>query len=346
MNFKKVVPALLAGAMLVTPVAAFAAPNEAETEGRIRFIADPSGGGIYDIHHPDNSGDTSTDGPLWITPLPPAGEGLHPNGQGGPDGPGTAGGYGVIPDGTEAPLRINFAPNFYFGTQLISDVNQYYHPYFLRAGVSQRRATQADVDNPEIAEATAVDVWIPHRTPTVTGERVNENIPHFIQITDARGTMGGWSLTVANTPFSAARGEDFQGSAFNVLFPDETNNRHVLLGATITFATAYVAHNTYANNPLNNVGVHTTDLVLDGTGAQRNVMAAAAGSGAGIHQAVWGTQADANLPNNPTNAAITLAVPGTSTQLAGIDYTTTLTWRLSAVPGNDNVSSELLANPS
>jgi hypothetical protein len=319
MNVKKIVPAVVAGVMLIMPVAGMAASNEASTEGRIRFIADPEGGGIYDIHHPDNSDDLTTDEPLWIRPLPPKGDGLSP---------GEAGGYGQIEQGTAAPLRINFAPNFYFGTQRISDVNEDYHPYYLRAGVSQRRATQEDVVN---GQATAVGEWIAHRTPTVTGDRIDENIPHFIQITDARGNMGGWSLTVSNTPFTAARptSGDFQGPEFDALFP---GGYHELRGASITFDFNNAAHNTYAKNPLDNIEVHTNDIVLEGTDAQRNVMVAPIGSGSGIHQAVWGTQEEAT--KGSTNETITLSVPGTSTQLAGIDYTTTLTWSLSDAPSN------------
>lgn len=312
MNIKKLTTAFLAAVLLGTPMVALADTSTANSEGRIRFIADPEGGGIFEIHHPDNSDDTTTDQPLWITPLPPTEAG------------GEAGGMG-----SAGSLRINFAPHLYFGVQAISDVDQVYQAYFLRAGESQRLLQPGDA-----GYVAGDDTWVAHRTPTVTGNRIGEDIPHFIQVTDARGTMGGWSLTVANTVFSAARSADFMGSQFDLFFPDETGNRHVLAGATLTFSQA--VHNTYANNAATDVGVHATNIVLDGTGAARNVMAAEPGSGAGIHQTVWGTQADANA--NDKNASIELFVPGTTTQLGEVDYTTTLTWSLTDVPGN-NVSA-------
>ncbi|WP_413524393.1 WxL domain-containing protein [Carnobacterium divergens] len=132
--------------------------------------------------------------------------------------------------------------------------------------------------------------------------------PNFVQVTDNRGGEQGWTLQVKQ----------------NGQFKSKTSNRE-LTGAQISFANGQVATATDSKVP--SIIATEFTLVADGTGAAQNVMTAKAGEGAGTH--IYRSGDDAAKATS-----VKLAVPGKLTKLAET-YTTTLTYTLTDVPGND-----------
>jgi hypothetical protein len=128
--------------------------------------------------------------------------------------------------------------------------------------------------------------------------------PNYVQVTDNRGTEAGWTLKVNQKgQFTSTSGKE-------------------LTGSVITFKNGSVVTASDSGEP---TGPAT--FALDPSGVQSDVMAAAAGNGAGTYLFTWG---DAD------NAAesIELNVPGSTTKYAE-KYSTQLNWTLTDVPGNE-----------
>lgn len=155
------------------------------------------------------------------------------------------------------------------------------------------------------------------------GTQGDENkVPYvsFAQVQDLRGTNEGWDLQVSLSEFTA------------------NSQNSVLTGAEIELADSRIQ---YAGNNAQNAPVaHQNGMKLvPGAGAV-SVMTAEQGQGAGASSVVWGNQADLNAQEADDeidvveNSAIKLFVPG-STAKDATTYESTLTWELTATPGDD-----------
>lgn len=157
----------------------------------------------------------------------------------------------------------------------------------------------------------------------LTGTEGDENkVPYvsFAQVQDLRGTNEGWNLKVSLDDFTS-----------------NTQN-NVLTGAEIALLSPRIQYE--GVNTENAPIAHSDGLrLIPGVGSV-SVMRAPEGHGAGASSVVWGNQADLNAQfiddevEIVTNNAIKLSVPG-STAKDATTYTSTLTWELSATPGDD-----------
>lgn len=140
--------------------------------------------------------------------------------------------------------------------------------------------------------------------------------PNYVQISDKRGTNAGWNLQVKQN-----------GQFSNV----ETQNKE-LTGAQLTLSNGAAASNSTATSPTTNEKIE-----LPTNGDLQNVMSAAKGAGAGTWVDKFGVIEDVTNTEGDTvkkNKAIELDIPG-STPIDATSYTTTLTWVLSELPGNE-----------
>jgi len=181
----------------------------------------------------------------------------------------------VVP-GTPGPLSIDFASSFDFGTQEITSEDMVYSA----AAQKYKDAT---------GNAT-------------TG-------PNYVQVTDNRGTLAGWSLTVKMGDFastdSASAGKP---------------------GATLDGAKVYLTNATIASaskTPADKVKTITT---LDPNVQSDIVMGATDGNGAGTNLVDFGN-------DSTKDSSVKLEIPGASTKLAS-SYKATITWSLSDTPAN------------
>lgn len=172
--------------------------------------------------------------------------------------------------GTAGPLSIDFASSFDFGQQEITSVDKVYDA-----------AAQSLSDG---------------------STRTN-----YVQVTDNRGTLAGWSLNVEATDFT--NGGTGAGST--------------LTGAQITLGDAQIA--SASSTPAD---VYSASTVLTPNVASATILGATAGNGAGTSLLDFGGTDGANKAT-----AVTLSVPGSTTKLAGA-YTSNLTWTLSDVPAS------------
>lgn len=147
----------------------------------------------------------------------------------------------------------------------------------------------------------------------------------FAQVQDLRGTNAGWDLQVSLSDFES-------GTQNNVLTGAEIE----LVGSRIQYE---------GINQENAPTAHQAGLKLIPNGGTRSVMTAEKEKGAGASSVVWGNQADLNAqvadPEKDVveNNAIQLFVPG-STAKDAATYTSTLTWELTSVPGEQGPDSE------
>lgn len=185
--------------------------------------------------------------------------------------------------GTNGPLSIDYASSLDFGKNRISNEDQV---YFARAQAYQ--GNQKDT-------------------------------PNFVQISDNRGTNGGWTLTVKQ--------DDQLTSTTQTL-----NN--VLTGAQITLADP-----TVNSNAQNVVAPDAKDNIALVPGQESVVTTAKAGAGAGTWATYWGAVEEVNEVDENGDAqkvnitkAIQLAVPG-ATPKDAVKYQTKLVWTLTDVPG-------------
>ena len=197
--------------------------------------------------------------------------------------------------GTTGPLSIMKAATMNFGSQVISNQDQSYNMV----------AEMAKLTNPEEDG--------PKEVPYVS----------FAQVQDIRGTNSGWNLQVSLSNFTS-----------------NTQN-NILTGAQIELNNPRLE---YIGTAKNAPSVHPTSLVLRPNNAAVPVMTAAKGKGAGASSVVWGNQASLNRQFNNDNfdskidvvenEAIKLSVPG-STAKDATTYTSTLTWELTTIPGEE-----------
>ncbi|PEK57850.1 WxL domain-containing protein [Bacillus wiedmannii] len=131
--------------------------------------------------------------------------------------------------------------------------------------------------------------------------------PNYAQVTDNRGTETGWSLQVKQDgQFKSDSGKE-------------------LTGAEITFKNGVV--NTVSASPKPSVVKSSFNLTPEGNGVAENIMSAQAGEGAGTYVLAFGDDATAA-------ESIELSVPGKTTKYAE-KYSTSLTWTLTDVPGQE-----------
>lgn len=230
---------------------------------------------------------------------------------GNPSNPGTTTTPGHGGSGTPGPLSIDYVPDLVFGAQDIQSTDQTY------------KAVQSDVLN-------------------ANGDPVYTN--SFAQVTDNRGLAAaapdaGWNLTVTQTAQFNNGTEDlagaslaFKGGSFVPYTAGASVAGYTATDATLVPGTAseVISADTSASGTImgiwnngaasaetpitaaNNVYVDTTAGAALKTGADLATAYAAA----------------------PKDEGITLSVPGASHKTAGVDYTTELTWTLSATPHN------------
>lgn len=179
-----------------------------------------------------------------------------------------------VEPGTPGPLSLDFASSLNFGTQKISSMDK---TYFAAA---QKLKNQA-------------------------GEETEK--PNYVQLTDNRGTLAGWTLSVK------------QDGQF------KTTDGKVLTGAKITFMNAQQASVSDSTEP--STLVEEFDLTADGTGAVNNVFAAKKNEGAGTRIYRFGD-------DSSKNSSIKLDVPGKTTKLKDAPYKTKIVWTLSDIPGS------------
>lgn len=146
-------------------------------------------------------------------------------------------------------------------------------------------------------------------------------VPNYAQVTDTRGTLKGWSLSVKqNGQFTSASGKVLTGAEISF------SNGSVI---SISESTAPTAKTTFKLNP-------------DGLGEETNVMAAANGQGGGTWVYRFGDTANIAdaLDDKGTSKgysetdSVTLAVPAKADKVAE-KYSTSLTWTLASLPANE-----------
>jgi len=174
--------------------------------------------------------------------------------------------------GTNGPLSIDWASSFDFGSVPITS-----------AAIETFAAPQVVV--------------------SATG--VQSEVPNFVQVSDLRGTLAGWTLSVQQSAQFATSDDD------------------VLTGAGISLLN--LQHASTSTDALTIAG--NTTLV---PGTSVNVMSAAAGYGAGTHVLRFGDQ-------TTRAASVRLDIPA-NTPILAATYTTDLVWSLASVPGNVNTT--------
>lgn len=170
--------------------------------------------------------------------------------------------------GTPGPLSIDFASSFYFGEQKISSKDEVYY---------------ADALKYKLKDGA---------------EKVG---PNYVQITDNRGNLAGWTLTVEQ----------------NGQFIDEKG--HELNGAMVEFTNANVKTVSESDEP-----IALENVKLD-PGVATLVMSAKEGAGAGTFLTRWGDEQTAG-------SNIKLHVPGKAVKYK-TQYTTAFNWTLTDAPG-------------
>ncbi|MBC1521168.1 LPXTG cell wall anchor domain-containing protein [Listeria aquatica] len=168
--------------------------------------------------------------------------------------------------GTPGPLSIDFASNIQFGSHEITGQTETY-----------------------FAALTPV---------TVISTGQSEEVPNYVQVTDNRGTLGGYRLTVKQN------GQLKSGKA-------------VLQGAEIIFLNSTLRSMTNKKTPRN-----FQKIVLDATGeSASDVIVAKAGTGAGTWLNIFGGSRE------QARKSIQVVLPKETRKQAG-HYRTTLTWEM------------------
>lgn len=179
-------------------------------------------------------------------------------------------------DPNPGPLSLDYASALYFGKNKISGKTEIY----------SAKAQQFD------------------------REGKLESVPNYAQVTDKRGNLAGWTLSVKQDDvFKTASGEQ-------------------LTGAQIDFTNAVSA--TIAEKKELSYVASDVSLVV---GESIKAMQASKGQGAGTFTYYMGSSEGlVEGEQYIQNDSVTLTVPGSSTKLAE-RYATTLTWTLTDVPG-------------
>lgn len=152
-----------------------------------------------------------------------------------------------------------------------------------------------------------------------TGAPTHADTPNYVQVSDLRGSNAGWTLTVTQAA-------DFESTT--------ATDHNTLTGAEVTLASPVTASNA--------AGITAPDVIDNITltpGSASLVMSAKDKAGAGTWVDRWGTvetvkekQADGTEVDVNVTKAVSLAVPG-ATPKDAVQYTATLNWNLSDVPG-------------
>lgn len=180
-----------------------------------------------------------------------------------------------VDPGTNGPLSLDYASSLNFGKQKIVSINK---EYFAKA------QTVKDKDG------------------------MNEReVPLYAQVTDNRGTLKGWSLSVKqNGQFKAGE--------------------KILTGAKIDFLNGEIS--TVSDSPVPSIVKESFDLTGDGNGVATNIMSAKDSEGAGTFVYRFGN-------DTTKEKSVRISVPGKTTKVKDVAYKTSLTWILNDVPGND-----------
>ncbi|WEB81797.1 WxL domain-containing protein [Vagococcus lutrae] len=191
---------------------------------------------------------------------------VEPTDPTNPDGPNK---------GTPGPLSIDFASSFYFGENTITSKDE---TYFAKLQKYKDKGTEQ-----ELREG-----------------------PNYVQVTDNRGTLAGWTLKVKQT-------EQF-----------ETDDSHKLEGAKITLTNGNV--NTVSEST---PATAVKEIAIDKMDADFLVMSAKQDAGAGTFLTRWGDEGLAK-----SKESVKLFVPGKAVKKKA-QYKTSFVWTLTDVPGND-----------
>lgn len=184
--------------------------------------------------------------------------------------------------GTAGPLSLDYASSWNFGEQKITTKDKIYY------------ANTQKVTDP----AVGPDPY---------------EVANYVQVTDLRGTLAGWSVSVKqNGQFKTAEGATLEGAQIQL-----NNGTHETASASAAPGTVQ----------------ETITLAADGNGSAANVMAAATQQGGGTHILRFGSNDGATPKESSMAQGVQLTVPGRTEKLAK-QYTTKLTWTLSDVPGS------------
>lgn len=176
--------------------------------------------------------------------------------------------------GTPGPLSIDFASSFNFGDNKITSKDEIYY-----AGLQKYKDKDTDQ---ELREG-----------------------PNYVQVTDNRGTLAGWTLKVKQT-------KQF-----------ETDDSHKLDGAKITLTNGNI--NTVSESA---PATAVKEITIDKMDADFLVMSAKKDAGAGTFLTRWGNEDLAQSKKN-----VKLFVPGKAVKKKA-QYRTSFVWTLTDVPGN------------
>lgn len=176
--------------------------------------------------------------------------------------------------GTPGPLSIDFASSFNFGDNKITSKDEIYY-----AGLQKYKDKDTDQ---ELREG-----------------------PNYVQVTDNRGTLAGWTLKVKQT-------KQF-----------ETDDSHKLDGAKITLTNGNI--NTVSESA---PATAVKEIAIDKMDADFLVMSAKKDAGAGTFLTRWG---DEDLAKS--KESVKLFVPGKAVKKKA-QYKTSFVWTLTDVPGN------------
>lgn len=222
-------------------------------------------------------------------------------------------------EGNNGPLSLDFASSLDFGKQKITSEDEHY----IATAQFLQKVTDPNQMNDE--------------------NKIDQNVPDYVQLTDNRGTFEGWTLKLKQDAQFKVNGDGAE-----------------LTGATISFGNpnhkTLTAFAKDAKDPITTI----KDFELT-PGTELNIMAADAsnakgtpnGTG-GTHVLRFGTESNIVKSDDATSKltaqgnkaadndknyrafldnAIKLNVPGTSDKVANQVYKTTFTWTLANTPG-------------
>ncbi|MEI5988688.1 WxL domain-containing protein [Enterococcus crotali] len=218
-------------------------------------------------------------GGTTLDPTNPEGEGIKPDpGEGS--------------ESTKGPLRIDFAPNFKFGTVTMSGNAADYNPLYPKVSLLDKNGE-------------------------LTDPLQEKYVPHYVQVTDNRGTNEGWELAVSATPFNG------------------TINPDADLKATLTVSNAQL---TTSVKPVDGKDFKPATLNRNITlSSEPEVLIKAdADQGMGSWVAMFTENPNEELTVTDRNPNITLHVPADSKKDAAEEYKSTITWTLSSTPTSTN----------
>ncbi|WP_086312959.1 hypothetical protein A5821_000531 [Enterococcus sp. 7F3_DIV0205] len=210
-----------------------------------------------------------------------------------PDGNGVKPDTGEGSTGTKGPLRVDFAPNFKFGTVTMSGNAADYHPLYPKVSLLDE-------------------------TGRVTDPLQAKYVPHYVQVTDNRGTNEGWDLTVSATPFKGT------------IIDTEADLKATLTLGHSQFSTQVKPVNgkDFKPDTLNTNVTLTTDA--------KPLIVAKTDQGMGSWAAVFSKDTTATLTDTDRNPNVTLSVPADSKKNPKEEYKSTITWTLSTTPTSTN----------